>query len=117
MEREEITRPDGTKEYRPHGFNPRVFINPVIKPIQGQIVHEEGCLSVPGVYEEVKRTEEIEVEYQDINGEKQILKTDGLLSVCIQHENDHLNGVVFLERLSQLKRSFLTKKYLKSRKR
>ncbi len=111
--REEVTRADGTRDYELSNFHPRVFINPKIEKISGEILYEEGCLSVPGIYEEVKRSEQIKVTYQDLDGNEQTLEVDGLLSVCIQHENDHLDGIVFLERLSTLKRNFLTKRYMK----
>ncbi len=114
--REEVTRADGSKDYVLSDFNPRVFINPVIEKISGEILYEEGCLSVPGIYEEVTRSEHIKVKYQDLDGNHQEMEATELLSVCIQHENDHLDGIVFLERLSTLKRNFLTKKYLKSKK-
>ena len=113
FKREEVTRADGTKDFELSEFNPRIFINPVIEKVEGEILYEEGCLSVPGVYEEVKRTEKINVHYQDVQGNKHTIEADGLLSVCIQHENDHLDGIVFLERLSTLKRHFLTKRFLK----
>lgn len=117
FDREAVTRADGSKDYELSNFNPRVFINPKIEKINGEILYEEGCLSVPGIFEEVKRAEQIKVTYQDVDGNEQILEVDGLLSVCIQHENDHLDGIVFLERLSTLKRNFLTKKYMKAKKR
>ena len=115
--REKVTLPDNTEEYHLDEFNPMVFINPVIKSKKGEILYEEGCLSIPGVYEEVKRAEEISVEFQDIHGNQQQLDTDGILAVCIQHECDHLNGIVFLDRLSLLKRKFIKKKFLKERQR
>lgn len=115
--REEVTRADGTKDYELSNFNPKIFINPVIEKVEGEILYEEGCLSVPGIFEEVKRTEVIKVTYNDLDGTEHSVEFDGLLSVCIQHENDHLDGVVFLERLSTLKRNFLTKKYMKAKKR
>ncbi len=111
--REEVTRADGTKDYELSNFNPLILINPEIEKVEGEILYEEGCLSLPGLYEEVKRVEKIKVHYQDVEGNKHTLDADGLLSVCIQHENDHLEGIVFLERLSTLKRNFLTKRYLK----
>jgi len=82
---------------------PIVMVNPVIKSKKGQIKWEEGCLSVPGYTEEVERAEWIEVEYQDTLGKKHKMQADSLLGVCIQHEIDHLDGKVFIERLSQLK--------------
>jgi len=116
FDREEITNADGEVEYRLTNFNPQIFINPVLKNLEGEILYEEGCLSVPGVYEEVKRAQTITVDYQDINGESHSIDCDELLSICIQHENDHLEGIVFLERLSMLKRNLLTKKFLKNKK-
>ena len=113
FKREKITEADGTVNYKLSEFNPRVFINPTFKKKNGEILYEEGCLSVPGIYEKVKRAEEIIVEYQDLTGETKTLEAHSTLSVCIQHENDHLDGIVFLERLSLMKRKLLTKKYLK----
>lgn len=113
--REEVKNADGKTEFRLSDFNPKIFINPVIEKLSGEITYEEGCLSVPGIYEDVKRVEVIRLTYQDLKGNKHSLEVDGLTSVCIQHENDHLDGVVFLERLSTLKRNFLTKKYLKNK--
>lgn len=114
--REEITKSDGSTLYELSNFNPQVFINPVFKLSEGEQIYEEGCLSVPGVYEDVSRFEHIIVEYFDMYGEPHSLEADGLLSVCIQHENDHLEGLVFLDRLSTLKRNFLKKKFLKTQK-
>jgi len=113
FEKEEITKADGSIENQLSSFNPKVFINPKIKEKKGVIDYEEGCLSVPGIYEKVKRAEEIEVEYFDMFGNQKLIKATNMLSVCIQHENDHLDGIVFLERLSLLKRNLLTKKYKK----
>ncbi|MEN9560574.1 MAG: peptide deformylase, partial [Pseudomonadota bacterium] len=84
---------------------PRVFINPKITAQKGEATGEEGCLSVPGTYEEVKRFAEITLESVNVKGEKQILHADGLLAVCIQHELDHLKGKVFVEYLSSLKQN------------
>ncbi len=116
FDREEVTRADGSTDYTLSNFNPLVFINPVISNKHGEVLYEEGCLSVPGIYEEVKRAETITVEYQDMWGEKHSIDADELLSICIQHENDHLEGIVFLERLSMLKQNFLKKKFLKQKK-
>ena len=74
------------------------------------MVSEEGCLSVPGVWEEVERSEKIKVEYQDRHGEKQSLEAEEMLSICIQHELDHLDGKVFIDYLSKLKRKLAVKK-------
>lgn len=98
------------------GLNPLILINPVIKNKVGEITYQEGCLSLPGIYEDVKRYESVEVEYFNTDGEKHSLVADELLSICIQHENDHLDGIVFIERLSQLKRSFFKKKLIKQKK-
>ena len=96
---------------------PRVFINPKITKKEGQTTYEEGCLSFPGVYEKVTRYETITLEYQNINGEHHTIDADGLESICLQHELDHLNGIVFIEKLSTLKQQFLKRKFLKSKKR
>ena len=97
-------------------LNPRLFINPIFKDKKGETTYQEGCLSVPGIYEEVCRSKEVAVEYRDLENRPCILETTGMLAICLQHENDHLDGIVFLERLSALKRELLTKKYLKERK-
>jgi len=115
-DREKVTLADNTEEYRYEGFAPMVFINPVFKNKSGEIVHEEGCLSVPGVYEDVKRAELVTMEYQDLDGATHIIEADELLAVCLQHEYDHLEGVIFIERLSLLKRQFIQKKFLKQQK-
>jgi peptide deformylase len=115
-EREKVTLPDGSTEHRYFDFKPMVFINPKFKNSSGEIIHEEGCLSVPGIYEDVKRAEFISVDYQDINGNFCSLDADELLSVCLQHENDHLDGIVFIERLSFLKKQLIEKKIMKKQK-
>jgi len=91
----------------------QVFINPKILERDGEQVYEEGCLSVPGIYESVKRAEKILVEALDQDGKKFTLEAHGLLSVCIQHEMDHLLGKVFVEYLSPLKRNRIKNKMLK----
>ncbi len=91
----------------------QVFINPKIVAKNGEQTYEEGCLSVPGVYETVTRAEQITVEALDMHGKKFKLNADGLLSVCIQHEMDHLLGKVFVEYLSPLKRNRIKAKMLK----
>ena len=112
-EREKVTRADGSEDYNLSEFNPLVVINPTIKEKDGEQVYEEGCLSVPGIYEEVKRAEHLVLVYQDMWGKEQTLDATELKAVCIQHENDHLDGIVFLERLSMLKKKFAKKKYLR----
>ena len=91
----------------------RVFINPKIIAKSGEKDFDEGCLSVPNVYESVTRAERVTVEALDENGKKFTLKADGLLAVCIQHEMDHLLGKVFVEYLSPLKRNRIKTKMLK----
>ncbi|MGZ3789646.1 MAG: peptide deformylase [Bacteriovorax sp.] len=113
FDREKITLADGTDEYRLSEFSPMAIINPVFKNKSGEIIHEEGCLSVPGIYEDVKRAELVTIEYQDMFGDHHEMEADELLSVCLQHENDHLDGIVFIERLSFLKKQLLEKKFLK----
>jgi peptide deformylase len=85
--------------------NLKVFINPKIIESSGQQVYEEGCLSVPDVFESVKRAEHIRVQALDREGKSFELEAEGLLAVCIQHEMDHLLGKVFVEYLSSLKRN------------
>jgi len=91
----------------------QVFINPRILEKDGEQVYEEGCLSVPGIYESVTRAEKIVVEAQNEKGETFRLEAHGLLSVCVQHEMDHLLGKVFVEYLSPLKRNRIKNKMLK----
>jgi len=94
----------------------QVFINPRILEKDGEQVYEEGCLSVPGIYESVTRAEKILVEALNEHGEKFQLEAHGLLSVCIQHEMDHLMGKVFVEYLSPLKRTRIKNKLLKQQR-
>ena len=89
---------------------PRVFINPEITKKDGSTISEEGCLSVPGNYAKVERAEEITVKALNENGEAFELEADGLLSICIQHELDHLKGKLFIDYLSPLKRQRIRKK-------
>lgn len=95
---------------------PRVFINPVITHKDGQTTYEEGCLSVPGIYDTVTRAERVTVEALNENGEKFTLEADGLLAICVQHELDHLMGKVFVEHLSQLKQNRIKTKLKKRQK-
>ncbi len=94
----------------------RVFINPNITVQEGETTYEEGCLSVPGIYDTVNRAERITVEALDIDGKPFTLEADGLLAICVQHELDHLNGKVFVEHLSPLKQNRIKTK-LKKRSR
>jgi peptide deformylase len=116
FEREKVLDAEGNTKWEFSNFNPQVFINPVFKAKAGEMLYEEGCLSVPGIYEDVKRAEQVTLEYQDLDGKSHTLEAQGTLAVCLQHENDHLDGIVFLERLSMLKRQFLTNKYLKNKR-
>jgi peptide deformylase len=97
---------------------PQVFINPEIVAESDEVkVHEEGCLSIPEYYEEVERPAEVTVRYLDIDGRKQEVAATGLLATCLQHEIDHLNGVLFIDHISKLKRDRVIKKFTKAAKR
>ena len=96
--------------------NPMYFVNPVIKnkdPLKA--TYEEGCLSVPNQFAEVDRPSKCEVEYLDYDGNKKLLKADGLLATCIQHEMDHLEGILFIDYLSKLKKTMIIKKLSKKK--
>ncbi|APP75506.1 peptide deformylase [Xanthomonas vesicatoria ATCC 35937] len=95
---------------------PQVFINPEIVTRQGEQVYQEGCLSVPGIFADVSRADAIAVRYLDRQGQAHELSTEGLLAVCIQHEMDHLDGKLFVDYLSPLKREMVRKKLAKMRK-
>ena len=90
-----------------------VMINPILLESKGEEINQEGCLSVPEVFEKVKRAEWIKISAIDINGKKFELEADGLLAVCIQHEMDHLEGKVFVDYLSNLKKNRIKKKLIK----
>ncbi|MDT3685692.1 MAG: peptide deformylase [Pseudorhodoplanes sp.] len=93
---------------------PRVFINPEITwSAEEKNVHEEGCLSIPEYYEEVERPAQVKVRYLDLEGKQHEEEADGLFATCIQHEIDHLNGVLFIDHLSKLKRDRVIKKFTK----
>jgi peptide deformylase len=96
---------------------PLCLINPKIISRVGEHSLQEGCLSIPGVYANISRSDSIELAYQDLAGENQTLSAEGLLSVCIQHEIDHLNGILFFDHLSALKRERLLQKYQKLHRR
>lgn len=91
-------------------------INPVFETKQGECVYQEGCLSVPGYYEEVKRAELVRVKFKDRFGNDQVIETDGLLAIALQHENDHLDGHLFIERIGFNKRKKFNKEYQKGKK-
>lgn len=91
----------------------RVFVNPEIESAEGLALGEEGCLSVPGIYDKVERAERVCVRYLDLDGNAQVLTAEGLLAVCIQHEIDHLDGKVFVDHLSLLKQTRIKSKLAK----
>ena len=96
---------------------PLSLINPTIKKVSNESsIYEEGCLSIPDTFIEIERPKICEVEYIDINGKKKNLKCDGLLSTCIQHEINHLDGKLIIDYLSKLKRDFIIKKISKLKK-
>ena len=96
---------------------PQVFINPELISESGdKNVHEEGCLSIPEYYEEVERPAAVRVRYLDLDGKQHEIEADGLLATCIQHEIDHLNGVLFIDHISKLKRDRVIKKFTKAAK-
>ena len=96
---------------------PHVFINPEITAREGSEESEEGCLSIPGVYEKVRRAERVGVRALGRDGEPFELEADGLLAVCVQHEIDHLDGRLFIDHLSMLKRQRIDKRLAKQRRR
>jgi peptide deformylase len=89
------------------------LINPELLQHDGQQICEEGCLSVPGIYDKVERAEHVVVRYLDLDGREQTIEATGLLAVCLQHEIDHLQGRVFVEHLSQLKQLRIRNKLAK----
>lgn len=102
---------DLARENEPSQF--AVYINPIISNKIGEVEGDEGCLSVPGVFEKVKRAETITVDFQDEQGNQHTITCNGLKAICIQHENDHLDGKVFVDYLSGLKQNFIKKKMKK----
>lgn len=96
---------------------PLVFINPeIVKASDARSVYEEGCLSIPDYYAEVERPAEITVRYIDRDGKEQTIDANGLLATCLQHEIDHLNGVLFIDHISKLKRDMVIRKFTKAAK-
>lgn len=95
---------------------PQCFINPEIKYKEGTEISKEGCLSVPNIYESVKRSARIQIEAYDRQGKPFKLEADGLLAICLQHETEHLDGKLFIDHLSALKRQFIQKKLEKLRR-
>ena len=106
----DISRDENKKE-------PMYFVNPIIKnKNEEKAKYEEGCLSVPDQFAEIERPNTCEVEYLDYDGKTQLLKADGLLATCIQHEMDHLEGILFIDYLSKLKKNYIVKKLSKQKK-
>jgi peptide deformylase len=97
---------------------PQVFINPeIVWSSEETATYEEGCLSIPEFYEEVERPAQVKVVYLDLEGEAREVEANGLLATCLQHEIDHLNGILFIDHLSKLKRDRVVKKFAKAAKR
>ncbi|HAO40868.1 MAG: peptide deformylase [Bradyrhizobiaceae bacterium] len=106
----DLSKKEGEKE-------PRVFINPeILSSSEEMSVYEEGCLSIPEYYEEVERPARVRVRFMDLDGKMHEEEADGLYATCIQHEIDHLNGVLFVDYLSKLKRDRVMKKFTKAAK-
>lgn len=104
-------------EKEEHIPDPIFMVNPEIVEESDDInVYEEGCLSFPGQYAEVKRPESVKVRYFDYDGRERMLEADGLLATCVQHEMDHLNGVVFVDHVSSIKRDMIMRKLKKAQK-
>ncbi len=98
--------------------NPQAFINPeIVWSSEEKNIYEEGCLSIPEYYEEVERPKQIRVKFTDVHGKAQEIEADGLLATVLQHEIDHLNGVLFIDHISKLKRDRVIKKFQKAAKR
>ena len=97
--------------------NPLYFVNPkIIQNSDNNATYEEGCLSVPGQFAEINRPDKCKVKYLDYNGKEKILDAEGLLATCIQHEIDHLKGILFIDYLSKLKKTMIVKKLSKQKK-
>jgi peptide deformylase len=96
---------------------PQVFINPEVVWVSEEMsIYEEGCLSIPDYYEDVERPARVKVKYLDLEGEPRQVEADGLLATCLQHEIDHINGVLFIDHISRLKRERVIKKFAKAAK-
>ncbi|HEV7960573.1 MAG TPA: peptide deformylase [Rhizomicrobium sp.] len=106
----DLDQKDGKKNWR-------VFINPrILWASEEMATFEEGCLSVPEIWDDVERPARIRAEYLDLDGKKVVMEADGMLATCLQHEMDHLQGVLFIDHLSRLKRSMALKKLAKAKK-
>ena len=97
--------------------NPLFFINPeIIERSKNNLTYEEGCLSVPGQFAEIDRPDKCHIKYLDYHGQPQEIRAEGMLATCIQHEMDHLEGILFIDYLSKLKKSMIVKKLSKQKK-
>ena len=106
----DVAKKDDPKE-------PQVFINPeIVWSSDETSTYEEGCLSIPEYYEEVERPAKVRVKYFDADGKAREVEADGLLATCLQHEIDHINGVLFIDHISKLKRDMVIKKFTKAAK-
>jgi len=106
----DIAQKDGPK-------NPMYFVNPeIVKKSENNSTYEEGCLSVPGQFAEIDRPDKCHVKYLDYYGQPQEIKAEGMLATCIQHEIDHLEGILFIDYLSKLKKTMIVKKLSKQKK-
>lgn len=111
----DLARKNENGETKPQ---PRIFINPeILSSSEEMSVYEEGCLSIPEYYEEVERPAEVRVRFTDLDGKIHEENAEGLFATCLQHEIDHLNGVLFVDHLSKLKRDRVLKKFTKAAKR
>ena len=114
----DLSKPEAKEGEEPDPRKPQVFINPEVTWSSDEFsAYEEGCLSIPEYYEEVERPAEVKVRYMDIDGKTHEIAADGLLATCLQHEIDHLDGILFIDHLSRLKRERVTKKFAKAAKR
>ena len=106
----DISQKEGTKK-------PMFFVNPeIIEKSKSNSIYEEGCLSVPGQFAEIERPEKCHIRYLDYNGKESEIQAEGMLATCIQHEMDHLEGVLFIDYLSNLKKTMIVKKLSKQKK-
>jgi peptide deformylase len=117
LDEDEVPKPGGEiiGRHNVFGKNPRAMINPELIYKEGSILFEEGCLSVPEFNADVKRYEKVKIQYQDLDGLTKVLDADGLLAIAVQHEMDHLDGKLFIDRLSPLKKEMARKKLRKER--
>lgn len=101
---------------QPQNRSPMILVNPVVTAREGEIVWNEGCLSFPGIYQEIKRSEKVRVKAQNVEGDEIVVEGEGLLSVALQHEIDHLDGVLIYDYMSFLKRKLVKSEMKKKRR-